>query len=210
MGGFLDDLKALLFDTVDLFQESIKRPMTAARDVAQVGRGMSGLSLVIGQVLLIFISFLIHLPLGEFKHVPPVQLKYKAMVGGFICSLVILYVAVNTFVANVFKDSKNPDYSFTNILGMYGTATAPGMIYVVLIFLMGFFSSKIVVILLVLSLLSWLYSSHNVTREIIAGDDDKKNLLANIISIVVAIIMLFVLYKVVNSKGLSAILYGLL
>ena len=210
MGGFLDDLKALLFDTVDLFQESIKRPMTAARDVAQVGRGMSGLSLVIGQVLLIFITFLIHLPIGEIKHVPPVLFKYKAMVGGFICSLVILYVAVNTIVANVFKDSKNLDYSFTNILGMYGTATAPGMIYVVLIFLVGFFSSQLVVILLVLSLLSWLYSSHNVTREIIAGDDDKKNLLANIISIAVAIIMLFVLYKVVNSKGLSAILYGLL
>ena len=209
-GGFLDVIGSLWSDVFDLFQESIKRPSTAAKDVARVGRSMSGLIIAVVEMLLIFITFLIHLPLGEISRAVPIEFRYKAAVGGYVCSIVILYLVVVAIAANVVKDSKNPDYTFVNILGMYGTATAPGIIYVALIFFVGFFSSKLVVCLLLLSTLSWMYSSHNITRELIAGDEDKKNLLANIISILVAFIVLFVLYKLGNSKGISTILYGLL
>lgn len=209
MGGFRSRISATYSDALDLFIESIRRPATAAKDVANVGRGFSGLLIILSQVILIFVSFLIHLPLGEFVSIIPVGFKNKLILGLLAAAFVFAASLIYAILATFFKDTNNPDFSFLNILGMYGTAAACGTIFVILIFIFGFFSSKIVVVLFLLALMTWMFSCHNVTKFVVLGDENKKSVLSNLICILATLLILFIVFKVGNSKGVSSILYSL-
>lgn len=179
-------------DIFRLFGESITKPATSALSVVEKNRGLQGLFIAVLQVILVFFTFLIHLPVGEFSQF--FQIEDRAKIGAVMFFVVALSYMLYVVAGFLFRDKSNFGLNFVNIMGMYGTAMTYSTLLIVLIFIFGLFSMGIAAILAFLSIFSWICSAYNVTKQVVGGSEDAKTVTANITCIAVSFIVVLAIY----------------
>ena len=169
--------------------------------VVQRNRGLQGLFIAVIQVILVFFTFLMHLPLGEYSQF--FQMEDRAKIGAAMFFVVALSYMLYVVAGFLFKDKSNFGLTFVNIMGMYGTAMTYSTMFIVLIFIFGLFSLGIALFLSFLSIFSWICSAYNVTKQVVGGSEDAKTVTANISCIAVSFIVILAVYLFVRAGVLD-------
>ncbi|MBO5609015.1 MAG: zinc ribbon domain-containing protein [Eubacterium sp.] len=168
-----------------LFAEGITRPFSAAKSVAERGRGIQGLLIAIFGALVAFFLILIHLPYGNYSTDSYFGYSYSVYSVGdralqaFLTFLVVAAVYLLTATAGyIFRDKSKPQYSFKNILGMLGSVTVYPLFVAGLEFIFGLFSAPIAGTFETVMIIIWVGFSTVVLKEVIGGTEEGKTVKA--------------------------------
>ena len=182
-------------------------PAYGMRSVYEQNRGVQGILLFVIEALVLFFTFLIHLPIGSvpsfLKDV--VNTNIRAKIGGYLILAMIVVFMLTVLAGFIFREKSEFRFNFLNITGMFGTATAYCSIGLILVFFFGLFSPLLAFVFGVSTIILWICTSYNVLIEVCGGTEDIRTIKAVLSIIVITIIVIITLYLIIKSKVMSAV-----
>ena len=188
------------------FVRMMTAPMTAM-DEALASREILPMSILfILQLVLVFLTLLIHLPTGGILSALDAYINagIKAscgLVGVLIMGVILLITAAVNFA---FARKSNPGITFPAVFGLYCVATVPVTLLWLAAFLFGFIDLRFAIFFVILIAFLWTILTCFIICKTMAADSENRRFWICALDVAVNILIFFIICSIVVSAIVSA------